>query len=135
MGSRCASKRIDAKLEAGAPNRIHVNDILQVADVWHDKVFLMGAPSLDGRRERHPPHASVVTSQEFVGPVLTPARYVCVGGTAITRIVFKAAILWRVVRRRDHDAVREVLLPAAVIDEDGARDNRSWRDAVVLLNY
>src|SRR6266481_5959324 len=135
IGSRCASKRIDAKPEAGALNRIHVNDISQVADVWHDKVFLMGAPSLDGCRVWRPLYASVVSSQEFVGPVLNPARYVGVGGTAITRIVFKAAILWRVVRRRDHDAVREVLLAAAVINQDGARDNWSWRDAVVSLNY
>src|SRR5258708_11442041 len=73
--SGSASKRVDAKLEAGATNRIHINDISQVADVRHDEVFLMGASSLDGRRERHALYARVVSSQHFVFPLFNPPPY------------------------------------------------------------
>src|SRR5258707_15083004 len=94
----------------------------------------MSARRVDGRHEGDALHACVVSSQELVGSVLHPTRYICVGGAAIRRVVLKAAILGWIVRRRDHDAVREMLLKAAVIDENGSRDNWRWRDAIVSLN-
>src|SRR5882757_3522438 len=94
----------------------------------------MGGPGPDGHIERYPLHTYIVSSQEVVGSVLHPARYVRVGGTAVRRVVLEAAILGWVMRGRDHDAVREVPLAALVIYENGPRDNRRRRDAVVLLN-
>ena len=56
-----ASKRVYGQLEAGGANGVHVDDVPQVADVRDDEVFLVGAPCLDGRRERHALHAGVVS--------------------------------------------------------------------------
>src|ERR1700676_4836192 len=90
VGSGSASERVDPKLEPGVTNRVHVHDISQVLNVWDDEVFLMGAPSLDGCGEGHPLHACIVSSQEFVGSVLHPTRYVGVRRTAVRRIVLEA---------------------------------------------
>ena len=76
----------------------------------------------------------VSPAQQFVGPVLDPVRHVGVGGAAVGRVVLEAAVLGRIVRRRDDDAVREVLLATAVVDEDGPGDDRRRRDAVVGLD-
>src|ERR1700675_148031 len=98
VGSGGASQRIHAKPEARAPNSIHVYNVSQVTDVREDEVFLMGAPSLDGCGEGHSFHACVVSPQELVRSVLYPAGYVCVGGTAVCRVVLEAAILGWVMR-------------------------------------
>src|ERR1700724_2840143 len=123
VGSGGASQRVDAKLEARALNRIHVHNVSQVTDVREDEVFLMGSPSLSGCGEGYSFHACIVSPQQLVGSVLHPARYVRVGGTAVCGVVLEATILGWVMRRRDHNAVREVLLAAAVVDENGPRDN------------
>ena len=94
----------------------------------------MRGPCLDGRSKRHALHAVVSAAQQFVGPVLDPVRHVGVGGTAVGRVVLEAAVLGRIVRRRDDDAVREMLLAAAVIDEDGSGDDRGRGDTLVALN-
>src|SRR5581483_1948560 len=84
---------------------------------------------------RHAAHVAVAGLQQLVGPVLDPPGHVGVGGAAVGRVVLEAAVLGRVVRRRDHDAVGQVLPAAAVIDEDGARDDRRRRHAVVALDH
>ena len=38
-----AAERIDAELEAGRADRVHVDDVAQVLDVGQDEVFLMRA--------------------------------------------------------------------------------------------
>src|SRR5882762_11362404 len=101
VGSCGASKRVDPKPEARALNSIHIHNVSQVTDVRDDEVFLMGAASLDGCGEGHSFHDCVVSPQELVGSVLYPARYVCIGGTAVCGVVLEAAILGWVMRRRD----------------------------------
>ena len=131
---RRAAEWVHPQLEAGGTDGVHVDDVPQVVDVGQDKVFLVRGPCLDGRGERHALHAAVSAAQQFVGPVLDPVRHVGVGGAAVGRVVLEAAVLGRIVRRRDDDAVREVLLAAAVVDEDGSGDDRGRGDAVVALD-
>ena len=50
------------------------------------------------------------------------------------RVVFEAAILRRIVRRRDDDAVGETLIAAAIVDEDRPGDDGRRRDPVIPLN-
>ena len=50
--------------------------------------------------------------QKFVRLRLDPGRDVQIGGTAVRRIVLESAIFRRVVRGRDHNAVRESGLPS-----------------------
>ena len=54
-------------------------------------------------------------------------RDVGVGRAAVRRVVLEAAVVGRVVRRRDHDAVGEPGRAAAVVGEDRVRDRRRRR--------
>ena len=106
----------------------------QVVDVGQDEVVLVRGRRLQRRVERHALHAGVAAAQQLVGPVLDPPGDVGVGRAAVGRVVLEAAVLGRIVRRRDDDAVGEAGRAAAVVDEDGARDDRRRRDAVVALD-
>ena len=43
------------------------------------------------------------------------------------RIVLETAVLWRVVRRRDHDAIGQSACSSTVVVENGVRDGGRWR--------
>ena len=113
---------------------VHVDDVLQVPDVGQDEVFLVRACRADGFRVWHPPHPDVAVTQEPVGPLLDPLRHVGVGRATVRRVVLEAAVLGRVVRRRDDDAVREMPGATAVVHEDRARDDRCRRHALIALD-
>ena len=55
---------------------------------------------------------ALFASQQFIGPILHPRGHVSVGRSAVGRVVFEAAVLRRIVRRRDDDPVGQVLLCA-----------------------
>ena len=74
-------------------------------------------------------------AQQLVGAVLHPRGDVGVGRAAVGRVVFEAAVLRRIVRGRDDDAVGQVIVAAAVVGEDGAGDHRRRREAVLALNH
>src|SRR5262249_10961025 len=103
-------------------------------NVRQHEIFLVRGSGLDGHGERYPLHATVSTAQQFVGAVLDPLGDVGVGGGAIGWGVLEAAILGGVVWRGYDDAVREVLLAAAIVDENGSRNDRRWRHAIVTLD-
>ena len=71
--------------------------------------------------------------EQRVGAVLNPLGHVGVRRSAVRRVVLEAAVLGRIVRGRDHDAVGEVGRAAAVVGENGPRDDRRRRDAAVAL--
>src|SRR2546430_11729886 len=62
------------------------------------------------------------------------SRHIDIGRTAVRWVVFEAAVLGRVVRWCDDDAVRQVFLAATVVDENGPRDDGRRRDAGVALD-
>jgi hypothetical protein len=70
--------------------------------------------------------------EEGVGAILDPAGRIGVGGAAVRRVVLDAAVLGRVVRRGDDDAVGEPAGAPLVPRQDGVRDDRGRRVAVVL---
>ena len=82
----------------------------------------------------HALHAGIAASEQLVRAVLDPVRHVGIGRTAVRGVVLEAAILRRIVRRRDHDAVGEVILAAAIVNQNRPRDDRRRSHAVVLLN-
>src|SRR5262249_56054481 len=78
--------------------------------------------------------AGVALAQQSVGPVLDPRGGVEVSRTAVGWIVLETAVLRRVVRGRDDNAVGEVLCTIPVVNEDVPRDDWCRRDAVALLD-
>jgi hypothetical protein len=81
-----------------------------------------------------PRHIGVVAAQQFVGTILYPACHVDIGGPAVGRVVFEAAVLRRIVGRRDRDAIGQSILSPAIVNENRMRDHRYRRYAVVWLN-
>ena len=51
------------------------------------------------------------------------------------RVVFVAAVLRRIVRRRDDDAVGKARFPSLVVGQDRMRDDRRRRVAAVLVDH
>ncbi len=129
-----AAQRVHANFEASAANCIHVNDVFEIAHVWQDEVFLVRRRGLERFGKRNSLDPNISCSQQFVRPVLDPARDVSIGWAAVGRVVLEASILGRVVGWCNDDAVSQVLLATAVGNQDGSRDYGGWSYAVVLLD-
>jgi len=76
----------------------------------------------------------VVVTQQLVGAILDPPSDIGVRRAAICRVVLDAAVFRRVMRWCYDDAVAEMIFAPSVVDENGARDDRSRRNGVVLLD-
>jgi hypothetical protein len=50
VGQRRAAERIDAKLQTGGANGVHVHDVPQVVDVGQNEIFLMRGAALIAAR-------------------------------------------------------------------------------------
>src|SRR5271170_5049101 len=95
---------------------------------------MMCGCSTERTRERNPLDACIARPQQIIRPVLDPLRHLGIGRTAVGGVVLEASVFRRVVRRRNYDAVSEMLLAAAVIDKNGSRDDGSRSDALALLD-
>ena len=135
VGQRRAAERVDADRDARVADGVHVDDLVQVIDVGRHEILLMRRRRLYRRaRDVIRLTSAFLAGEQLVGAVLNPARDVGVGRPAVRRVVLEAAVLGRVVRRRDDDAVGEDARAAAVAHEDRARDDRRRRHPAVALN-
>ena len=128
VGDARAAHRVHAEAQAGRRDGRHVEDLVQVVDVGRDVV--VGRGRGPGLGERRPPDGLPARRQQLVGLVLDPAGDRGVGRAAVGWVVLEAAVLGRVVGRRDDDPVREVLRAPAVVAEDRVRDDRGGGVAV-----
>ena len=62
------------------------------------------------------------------------SRNVGIGRAAVGWVVFEAAIFGRIMRRRYDDAIGQVVSAAAVVNQNGVRDDRRRSDPVVWLD-
>ena len=128
------TERVYPQLEAGGADEVHIDDVPQILNVRHHEVLLVCRVCLDGGRKGQTFDAGVALAQQSVGPVLDPRGDVEVSGTTVGWIVLETAVLRRVVRGRDDNAVGEVPCTIPVVNEDVPRDDRCRRDAVALLD-
>ncbi len=132
---------VGADADAGVADGVEVEDRRQVVDVGAAVVVRVGGVGGSGAGERDSLHAAlsgaVAGGEEFVGPGGDPAGGVGVGRAAVGRVVLEAAVLGRVVRRRDDDAVGEgggaagAGRAVAVVAQDRVRDRGRRGVAVV----
>ena len=131
-----AAEWVGADAHAGAADGVEVEHRRQVVDIGAAVVVAMCVVGCQRPGQRHPPDAAVACGEQLVGARGDPTGGVGVGRAAVGRVVLEAAVLGRVVRRRDDDAVGEIG-PArgpravSVVAEDGVRDRRGRRVAVV----
>jgi hypothetical protein len=127
-----AAQRVDADAEARAPRDLEVHRRAEVLHVRPDEVD--GPDARGGARplEGDPPDVPVPRLEQLVRPPLDDRRDRRVGRPAVGRVVLEAAVLGRIVRRGDDDAVGEPRGAAAVVDEDGVGDDRRRHRRVAL---
>ena len=83
----------------------------------------------------HPRDALQPFLHVAVGLLLDLARDVGVSRPAMRRIIFVAAVLRRIVRGRDHDAIGKAVLSALVVGQDRMRDHGRRRIAAALVDH
>ncbi len=100
VGDARAAERVDAQAQAAVADHGEVDDGGQVVDVGRDVVAAVDAVAV-----RRALDVAQLVLQQRVGLALHPARDVGVGRPAVRRVVLHAAVLGRVVRGGDDDAV------------------------------
>ena len=131
---RGAAEGVDADPQLRAGDGVHVEDVRQVGDVGSHEVVLARGRGAQRLLEGHALHVAQAALEDRVGPRLDRLRDVGAGRAAVGRVVLEAAVVGRVVRGRDDDAVGEVGLPAAVPGQDRVRDRRRRRVAPPRLD-
>jgi hypothetical protein len=106
----------------------------EVFDVGGDVVVLVGGGSARRLLVREAADLAVAATQDRVGPVLYPLRHVHIRRPAVGRVVLEPAVLRRVVRGGDDDAIGQTRAAAVVVPQDRMRDDRGRRRAVVGLD-
>jgi hypothetical protein len=86
-------------------------------------------------RERHPFHVAQPAGDDLVGALLNPAGGLCIRRTAVGAVVLEAAVLGRVVRRRDDDSVGKAGGAAPVVRQHGVRERGGGRVAVARIDH
>src|SRR5437899_11291427 len=96
--------------------------------------MLMCCPRCNCRGEWDALYVRVSRAQQRVCALLNPIRHVAICRSAVRWVVLESAVLRRVMRRGDDDAVSEPIGAAAVMHQDYPRNRRSRRHAVAALN-
>src|SRR5207302_8291628 len=83
----------------------------------------------------HPRYALHVGFQISIGGFFDLARDVGIGRAAMGRVIFVAAVLGGIVRRRDDDAIGKAGRSSLVVVQDGMRDGRRRRIAATIVDH
>ena len=119
-----ATERIDSQVDVCAANDIHVDHVAEIIDISLEVIMTMCCRRAKSSFERNAFHAFQTRFEKLIRLRLDPTGDSCIRRPAIGWVVFEAAIVRRVMRRRDDDPVGEPDLPATVISQDGVRDDR-----------
>ncbi len=118
IGERRATERIDAQFlpapsESG-PGRLPRSDHRR-----RDRASRLHAwLEIEALRRRQSFSPAIIFAQQRVGSILNPVGDIGIGRAALRRIIFKATIRRRIVRRCDDDAVGQAGFFAAVMNQD-----------------
>ncbi len=126
VGEAGAAQRIDPDPHTCRAHGVEVDQRGQVVHVAAEEVVGAGRRRPARPLERHAPDLGEARGQQFVRPVLHAAGDVGVGWAAVGRVVVEAPVLRRIVRRRDHDPVRQPGLAPRVVPQDGVRQGGCW---------
>ena len=108
-------------------DRLQVDHLAKVVNIGAQEVVAMRGGGGERLRQGNPLHRRERGSQQFIGPILDPCRGSGICRTPVGGIVFEAAIMRRIVRRGDDDAVTKSARPAPIVGEDGMGDHRCGR--------
>ena len=115
----CAAQRVNPHADTRAADQVHVNHIGQVGYVRGDVVMAVGGVGAQRLGVGHALHVPEAGFQMHIGGFFNPAGNVAVGRTAVSGVVFVAAVFGRVVRRGHQNAIGQPRGTALVVDQDG----------------
>ena len=130
-----AAQRIYSDLHAGRFHQLHVDDIAELGDVGADVIVEMRRLEPVGTFVRHPHDAPEPGFQIAIRVSFDDGSDVGIGRTAMRRIILVTAVLRRIVRRRDDDAIGETRGSSLVVSQDRARDDGGRRIPTVLVDH
>ncbi len=122
-----AAERVHAEVELAGADRIEVDDVAEIGDVGAEVVVAVGGARPQRARVREALDVGVRPFEHCVGLRLDPRRDIGAGGPAVRRVVLEAAVVGRVVRGRDDDAVGKSRCAAPVVHQDRVRHRRRRR--------
>jgi len=130
-----AAHRVSAEAQPSTLDRLDIDHIAQVLDVGPDEVVVMDVTGAACGCQVHAADRLQPLGQDLVGAILDDLGHAGVRRAARGWIVLEAAIRWGVVRRRDDNAIGHTAFVAAVVGQDGMRDDRRRREDVVGLDH
>ncbi len=131
MWTLAPPRGIGADAQAGGADDVHVDDGGEVFDVGLEQILAMRRWGGEGTFEGNAFDAGVIFAKQCVGAVLDPFGDIDIGGAGGGWVVFESAVAGRVVGGGYGDAVSEVGFAAAVIGEDGVREDGDGGEFIV----
>ena len=124
---------IDSDPQIRLADCFHVDDFAEVGNIRRHQINCLGGRRIQGLCIRQPLDAAIAVGHQRIGALLDPAGNVGICRATVRRVVLDAAILRGIVRRRDDDAVRPSGFVGGVECENGARNDRRRRVAIIGL--
>ncbi len=130
-----AAERIHAQADLRAANRVHVDHIAEIAHVSIEIVMPVrrGWRAEPSRKDIRCTPCRPLFRNSLAFASIQPVTF-GIGRPAVGRVVLEAAIIGRIVRGRDDDAVGESCRAPAVVGEDRVRNRRRRRVFVALAS-
>ena len=119
-----ATERIDPQADLCAANDLHVDYIAKVARVGVEVVVPMGCGRPKRLLERNSVNAPQATFEKLVRLHLDPVSDDWTRRPADWGIVLEAAVMGRIMRRRDHDAIGKTCFPPTVVRQNRVGNGR-----------
>ena len=129
------AQRIDADAHTGGADRLHRHHIFKVGDIGRDVIMRVRGGGFVRARIGDAFDTGQIFGQQLVCGLADPAGDIGIRRAAMGRIVFEAAFIGRIVRRADHDAVRQPGIAAVIIGEDGVADDGRRGIAVGRIDH
>ena len=129
-----AAQRIGADPHPGVAYRVEVEHRRQVVDVRGEVVVGAGGVRGPGAGQRDAPDAGEAVAQVRVGGVLHGRCGLAARRPAVRRVVLEAAVIGRVVRRGDHDAIGQAGRAAPVVRQHRVRQGGRRGVAVAAVD-
>ena len=130
-----ATEWVDGQSNARAANRLHVDDVAQIAHVRVEIVVPVRRSGAQCPRVRHAIDVVEAGLHQVVGLRFDPIGDIRISGPAVGCVVLEPSIVWWIVRRSNHDAVGQPRRASAVVAENGMGQHRRRRVLIVLREH
>ena len=98
-------ERIHAKLDLCVAHRIHIDNTVEIADIGAQEVVLVRCGCAQRFGKQRALNTVEAALEKIIGFRFNPRSHARIRRPSVRRVVFKASVIGRIVRRRDYDPV------------------------------